>query len=148
MDDRWCCGDYWVCLSSSQRRADLPYSAVYWVHVCFRVRRQTQSFIKGSTLKGQLNYSLLTGRRRRKRRGAAEEMVGMEMLLLSNAPRAPLPALTPSLRDESPSLFPKLINKIRSSTETSTLVGVTANYGTVCVVLWIVVGQPNRFLSF
>ena len=59
--DRWCRAGYWVRLSSSRRRADLPYSAVYRVHVCFCVRRQPQSFIKGSTLKGQLNYSLLTG---------------------------------------------------------------------------------------
>ncbi|KAG7242045.1 hypothetical protein INR49_024091 [Caranx melampygus] len=77
-----------------------------------------QSFIKGSTLKGQLNYSLLTGEE-----GAAEEMVGMAMLLLSNAPHHPFPPLSPSLTDESPSLFPKLINKISHSTKTLTLVG-------------------------
>jgi len=52
-----------------------------------------QSFIKGFTLKGQLNYSLLSARGG----GKWEDMVGMAMLLLSNAPhhhhRLPLPSL-------------------------------------------------------
>lgn len=50
--------------------------------------------------------------------GAAEEMVGMAMLLLSDAPLHPTPPLSPSFRDEGASLFPKLINKISRSTKT------------------------------
>lgn len=101
MVDRWCWGGYWVCLSSSRRRADLPYSAVYWVHVCSCVRRLPQSFIKGSTLKGQLNYSLLTGGGV----GDVEEMVGMAMLLLSDAALHPIPHSDPPSEMRAPPCF-------------------------------------------
>lgn len=60
----------------------------------------------------------------------------MAMLLLSDAPHHPSPPLFgPSLTDESPSLFPKLINKISHSTKTLAPVGVTANYGVFCVLV-------------
>lgn len=115
-------------LSSSRRRADSPYSAVYRVRVCSCVRHQPQSFIKGSTLKGQLNYSFLTGGG-----GVTEEMVGMAMLLLSDALLHPGPPLRASFRDESPSLFLKLINKIRLYLFFLCVGGFTANDGTfVC----------------
>lgn len=49
------------CVSPVKGGQTSAYSAVYRVCVCSCVRRRPQSFIKGSTLKGQLNYSLLTG---------------------------------------------------------------------------------------
>lgn len=66
----------------------------------------------------------------------------MAMLLLSDASLHPPthPLLSPSFRDEGPSLFPKLINKISHSTKTLALVGATANDGTVCVCVSIYLG--------
>lgn len=65
--------------------------------------------------------------------GTAEEMVGMAMLLLSDAPPPPHPPLSPSFNDKGPSLFPKLINKASHSTKTLAMVGVTAKDVILCV---------------
>lgn len=48
--------------------------------------------------------------------GTTEEMVGMAMLLLCNVPLHP--TSHSSFSDESPSLFPKPIDKISNSTKT------------------------------
>ncbi|MED6295266.1 hypothetical protein CHARACLAT_029902 [Characodon lateralis] len=81
-------------LSSSRRRAASPYSGVYRVRVCSCVRHQPQSFIKGSTLKGQLNYSLLTGGKEgRRKKGLAWQCCYL----------AVRPMAHPSLLSEPPS---------------------------------------------
>lgn len=109
--DQWCCGDYWVHLGSSWRRADSPYSGVYRVRVCCCVQGRPQSFIKGSTPKGQLNYSLLTG----EMGGLREGGLVWRCCYLAMCPPPP-PPLRAFLRYER-LLFPNLINKISICSE-------------------------------
>lgn len=72
---------------------------------CVFVVRLPQSFIKGSTLKGQLNYSLLTGGG--EGGGPLKRRLAWQCCYLAML----TPTLPPLLNDESRSLFPKLINK-------------------------------------
>lgn len=118
---------------------------IYRVRVCSCVRCRPQSFIKGSTLKGQLNYSLLTGGGGGSGGDGWHGNVATRNASLHPTPPYPtLPyptLLSPSLRDESPSLFPKLINKISHSAKTLALVGVAANDGILCACVFLGVNQ-------
>ena len=124
--DRWCCGGYWVRLFSRQSRADPPYSVVYRVHVYSALDASPKASLKDPLRK--VNSITASWQ---EEEGPSEEMVGMAMLLLSNAVLHP--ANTPPSEARAPPCFRS--PSIKSAIPLR-LFGVTGEMMRFWVCLW------------
>lgn len=116
-------------LSSSRRRAESPYSVVYRVRVCSCVRCRPQSFIKGSTLKGQLNYSLLTGGRR----GPLKRWLAWQCCYLAMRLSTPTPTPVPPSEMRAPPRFRSSSIKSATPIRLSLWSGLQQMMGFLCL---------------
>lgn len=142
--DQWCCGGYWVRLSSSRRRARSPYTVLYiecmFVPVLdaglkaslkdplWKVNSITAFWQRGEEREGRWGEGGLM------RRGLA-----WQCFYLAMRSSTPTPHSEPPSEMRAPSLFLKLINKISLSAKTRTLVRVTAKCVCVCVRIWLLI---------